>query len=167
MQRTLTQVIELDKDLEYIYLKAKILNINATVYGQPYEFIPVNVQVQEYWHKKELELHSDTLTIFDDTSCHSSEFQQDSVHLIIAYLDQGIYRTGVCKTNWVFSQYGEGINQLGKGFKVQMANSSKPVEELKPPVENRFQLSNIISFVSILLNAVLIFLLLKRKQSST
>jgi hypothetical protein len=164
--RPLGEIIESDKkrpeNSRNLYIKAKILGRNTSVYGLPYAVNSTNVQILEYWHYKEIGFDSDTLTIFDDVPC-GSEFEKDSVHLIIATLDYDIYRTSGCLGNERFTSYGEDINLLGKSFEIQVFKNSKPDLGQKTE-EHSLGASKIIILLSVLLNVVLALTLLKRKN---
>jgi hypothetical protein len=119
----------------------------------------VNVKIYQYWGSKKIQLRSDTLTIMDSPFC-PEDFHLDSTYVIKGYFQNFVFKSGKCSGNEKFNKSAlDSLKILGAGYKML-------TPERKSITVTRWDYNSIFLGFSIVLNIILLFVIVRRKEGS-
>jgi hypothetical protein len=118
-----------------------------------------NVKIFHYWGDKNIFVKSDTISIMDDSYC-PAHLELDSIYIIKGHFENDVFQTGRCWHNERLTKSSlDSLKILGAGY---------VVGKIEPQNGERFriELKDILLGLSMMINAVLFILLLRRKDGS-
>ncbi|UII30782.1 hypothetical protein LVD17_21035 [Fulvivirga ulvae] len=158
----------LSRNQQRIIIKGVVLSsdTNHNLFNKYGRANVVNIKVLEYWPSEGLKyIDSDTITIFNDESDCAVNFKKDSVCLVRAYTFNRYLGTSICEGTKLLSESEDDLTKLGVGDKPIISSTREGLrtEGYKPKQEGHYL--SIFLTISLCINVLLIYLLLKRRKT--